>query len=666
MPAQPMPEHPRLLFTPSSIAEMKDRVARYDWARERWNALKRRADDVLDDPIELPPRGGNWWHWYASPRNGAPLRTGEQIGPWRWEHVSPVDGEVFLGDPSEPSKDYDGVAISGVHSRYARIVLDLGIAHAMTGESGYADKARDVLLAYADKYLSYPLHTIRGEERIGGGRVGPQTLDEAVWLIPICQGADLIWDRLSERDRDEIGSKLLIPAARDVILPHDMGVHNIQCWKNSAVGLVGFLLGDDDLIREAIDNPTRGYRRQMEGGVLPDGVWWEGAWGYHFYTVSALWSLTEAARNCGIDLYGDAFRRMFEAPLNLVMPDGKLPAFNDSGTVDLRGSAPIYELSYARYGSERFADLLSASGATSDYALWFRLGDLPAATARTWTSENHTGSGYAVLARGEGADATWVCLKYGPHGGGHGHPDKLNLALYAHGELIGLDPGTARYGQPIQAGWYRTTFAHNTLTVDQTSQKPAEGRCLAFGSSDGVDFAVTQAGDIYDGVRFMRSVALVSAGLIVVHDRIDCDRDRTLDLAMHLEGSWEQVPAGEPWSVPEADGYRYLRDSTTRTSETTTLGLRVSDALRASVLLASGEPTEIITATGVGDHTEDRVPVVVFRRRGNRMSLAWCVALNGAPKSLKSEGTIVEAVDATGKRWRLDFGGDSVAVLDAP
>ena len=36
-------------------------------------------------------------------------------------------------------------------------------------------------------------------------------------------------------DRRAIADKLFLPAARDVILPHRMGIHNIQCWKNSAV-----------------------------------------------------------------------------------------------------------------------------------------------------------------------------------------------------------------------------------------------------------------------------------------------------------------------------------------------------------------------------------------------------------------------------------------------
>jgi hypothetical protein len=130
----------------------------------------------------------------------------------------------------------------------------------------------------------------------------------------MAQGADLVWETLSEADRQTLADKLFLPAARDVILPHRMGVHNIQNWKNSAVGLTGFLLGDDALIRAAIDDPDRGYRTQMARGVQEDGVWYEGAWGYHFYTLSALWPLVEAARNCGTDLYGEPLKKCLKRP----------------------------------------------------------------------------------------------------------------------------------------------------------------------------------------------------------------------------------------------------------------------------------------------------------------------------------------------------------------
>ncbi|HID07210.1 MAG TPA: heparinase, partial [Armatimonadetes bacterium] len=469
-----LPPHPRLLLNREGVAQLKARIERYEWAKVRWEAIKRSAERWLAQQIELPPRGGNWWHWYACPKHGAGLRRGKQIGKWQWEHICPVGKELLRGDPERPQRDYDGCVIMGIHHGLARAVRELGLAYQVTGDERYAKKAREILLAYAERYLSYPLHTVHGASKVGGGRVGSQTLDESTWLITLSQGADLVWQTLTDNDRTIIAEKLLLPAARDVILPHKIGVHNIQCWKNSAVGLVGFLLGDAELIYEAIYNRERGYWTQMHKGVLPDGVWWEGAWGYHFYTLSALWNLTEAARNCGINLYGDELKGMFDAPLRFAMPNLRLPAFNDSGEVDLRGRATFYELAFARYHDTRYVTLLRMSNRQNDFALWFGVGDLPTAEEIKWQSANYPRAGYAILARGKGDQATWLCLKYGPHGGGHGHPDKLNFILYARGLVIAPDPGTARYGIPIQRGWYRTTLAHNTLTVDEASQRPAE------------------------------------------------------------------------------------------------------------------------------------------------------------------------------------------------
>ncbi|MDA1191252.1 MAG: heparinase II/III family protein [Candidatus Poribacteria bacterium] len=656
-----LPPHPRLLLTPQRIEEMKARVEAHDWAKGRYEVLLRRADGLLGDEIKLPPRGSNWYHWYASPENGAPLRRGDEIGEWRWEHIDTVTGKVYLGDPSDPSKDYDGVALSAIHGNWSRAIRDLGVAYQMTGDALYAAKARKILLAYAEKYLEYPLHTTRNEARVGGGRVGPQTLDEAVWLIPVCQGADLIWDTLSEDDRATIADKLLLPAATEVILPHKMGVHNIQCWKNSAVGLVGLLLGHASLIYEAIGNPDRGYYKQMEDGVSPDGAWWEGAWSYHFYTMSSLWALTEAATNCGIDLYGDAFIGMFDAPLQFASPTRTLPPFNDSGEVRLTGGqTSLYELAYARYGDPRYASLLNESDRNNDYALWFGANELPDTSALAVTSANFPTSGYAMLAKGRGEGATWLCLKYGPHGGGHGHPDKLNFVLYAKGAPILIDSGTARYGLPIQGGWYKTTLAHNTLVVDGVSQKAATGKLIAFDGDSETPYVTADAGDIYDSVRFMRTVALVSEDLVLVIDRVESDEPRAFDLATHFRGEWASLPDGGGWSPPDEAGYRYIEDGTSRLVRGTTFTVKVTDALNIATTFADTGSATLITGTGVGDNQADRVPMTLIRRDGTNAAFVWAVALDGSAAELtwddeRRSVTITHRGDE--KTLRLDDGG---------
>lgn len=630
MGRQSLPERPRLLFDRQGIEALKARIERCEWAQKRWRVLLQNGDGWLKESTTLPPRGGNWYHYYACPEHGAALRTGERIGEWQWEHICPIDNKRFRSDPSRPEQDYDGCVIMNVHGQLANRVRDLGILYQVTGDRRYARKAAEIALQYAERYASYPLHTIRGEARIGGGKVGPQTLDEAVWLIPMAQGTDLIWDTLSPTEQDLLAQKLFLPAAREVILPHQLGVHNIQCWKNSAVGLTGLLLDEEELIQQAIHHPERGYWTQMRKGVTADGVWWEGAWGYHFYTLSSLWHLTEAARHCGIDLYGEELRRMYDAPFRFATPSLLLPAFNDSTEVNLRSQAPAYELAYARYKNPLYVQLLAASNRENDYALWFGVESLPKPGAMRWSSANYPTSGYAVLAKGRGEKATWLCLKYGPHGGGHGHPDKLHLEIHAEGAPVATDPGMARYGVPIHANWYRTTLAHNTLVVDERDQQPTEGKCLQFGSTKGAEFVVADAGAIYPGVRFIRAVALLSEEMVLVLDSVQCEGERLLDVALHLQGSWQDLPDGAKWQPPSTRGYSYLREATIHpVQETITLQIRQYQNNILAVTLASDASFELITALGVGKHSEDRVPMLLWRRRSNTLRAVWALHLKG-------------------------------------
>jgi hypothetical protein len=637
-----LPPHPRLLFDATGIARLKQRTDSPQWTR-----LRRSVDQALDEKIELPPRGSNWYHYYVCPTHGARLTTGKRISEWQWEHICPVGKEVLHGDPSRPETDFDGCVLSNTHSRYGNAIRDNGIVYQVTGDAKYAARARELLMAYAERYLSYPLHDIHGQAKVGGGRIGPQTLDEAVWFIPVAQGADLVWDTLSGADRETLAQKLFLPAAREVILPHRMGVHNIQNWKNSAVGLTGFLLGDDALIRAAIDDPTRGYRTQAKG-VQDDGVWFEGAWGYHFYTLHALWPLLEAARNCGIDLYGEPLKKMLEAPIRLAMPNLMLPAFNDSAETDVHND--LYELAWARYHDPVMLAGIPPARNTA-FALWFGEPELPAATSESAGSRNFPASGYAILERA----GTWLCLKYGPSGGGHGHPDKNNFILYAHGDVVFPDPGTRPYGSPLHGEWDRVTIAHNTLVVDETSQTPATGRILAFAPN----YAMTDAGAIYPGIRFIRTAVQLDENVIVFVDQVTADKPHSLDLAFHVNGKWTRPVSGPAPALPSKEGYQHFRDvADSKTTDGITLAVG-----NTAVRLASQEPTEVITGTGVGKSTEDRIPLAIFRRVAQKTTYVWAVALDGTTPALdyqESDGVVT--VNAASRRITVNAAKAEVQV----
>src|SRR4051812_3574684 len=85
-----LPRHPRLLLNAKGIEDLKSRIQTAPFAETWWAKVKRNVDTALDQKVELPPRGGNWTHWYICPKHAVKLQKGEQIGPWRWKHVCPV------------------------------------------------------------------------------------------------------------------------------------------------------------------------------------------------------------------------------------------------------------------------------------------------------------------------------------------------------------------------------------------------------------------------------------------------------------------------------------------------------------------------------------------------------------------------------------------------
>jgi hypothetical protein len=661
-----LPPHPRLLLNAEGIAQLKQRIAAAPWAKASWSSIEADSAKALAGPVELPPRGGNWSHNYVCPEHGARLKQGRQLGPWQWEHRCPVGPHTLRGNPAKASHDFDGNAISAVHARLAKQIVDHGLVYQVTGDARHAARAREILLAYADRYTGYPLHDNQGKPG-RGGRVASQSLTEAGWLTTFTQGADLVWTTLSEADQAAIADKVLRPALDDIILPRRLGIHNIQCHHNSAIGLVGFLLGDETLIARAIDDPVRGYHQQMEKGVLGDGMWTEGSSGYHFYTIAGLWPLTEAARNCGRNLYGRKLQSMFDGPLALAMPDFVLPDFNDSNTVALASQDDFYELALARFNNPGYAPLLAQSKRRGRLAMLYGLTTLPAGSrADLPGSRNSPDSGYAILQQGQGKDATWLCLKYGPHGGGHGHPDKNHFILYSRGRIVAPDAGTHAYGSPLHASWDKTTLAHNTLTVDETPQKPATGKCLAFGSERGVDYVMSDAGPVYQGLRFVRSVAMLSPDLVVFVDQVAADQPRTLDLVYHQNGTWEDLPDGKTWKNPPGPGYEHFTDATLHRLDGPglTFRTRIAKDWPAAVTLAANGETEAVTGYGILKTTADRVPMLVQRRKARNTTFVWAVSLDAAAVKLRVEDlkdqpgnvlTEVARVDvgAGGRQWSL-------------
>ncbi len=559
-PAVPFPARarPHTLLDAADLTRIADWAATYPWAGSARDGIVAAADDW---PAEyeteyalpswsLPPEGGQWTLWYVCPTHGVRLRH-EGSG----RHVCPVDGEVHTGWP------YDQVVYSWMHSDLAAFARDLGLAWRLTGNPLYAAGAADILRAYAVRYAGYDLHNVDGNPTGSAARVLAQTLDEAGWLIPIAWAYDLVADSpaLDDTARTAIEHDLL-RAAVATIRRNPSGMSNWQSWHNAAIAAAGFALDDPTLVAVALRDPANGFEYQLSESVSADGFWYEGSWGYHFYALDALVYTAELARRAGYDAYGDpALRGMLEAPVRFAMPDGSLPAFNDSGTSNVRSQRRHYEVAWNRYGDPLFAAPLSGASRGRDALLW-GAATLPETEDLAFGSLLFPDAGYAVLRTGAGDDANYLALDYGPHGGWHGHYDKLGFVLYARGIQLAIDPGTQSYAAPTHDTWDKVTVAHNTVVVDETTQAEATGTLHRFAALPELAAAAADAGEAYATASLERSLLLCPEYVIDrcrVAARDGASHD--IDWIVHLVGEpTTELPLAPYAGFPSSAGYQHL------------------------------------------------------------------------------------------------------------
>lgn len=369
---------------------------------------------------------------------------------------------------------------------------------------------------------------------------------------------------------------------------------------------MGFALADQELIDAAIDGRS-GFRFQMEKSVTPDGFWYEGAWGYHFYALDPLLRLAEMGAKNGYDLYAaEPLKRMFDAPLRMLLPSGNLPAFNDSKEVNLYGYDALYEFAWAHYADPAYAAVLGTRTRGLN-ALLFGSEDVPKAALEGLKSAAFPDSGYAVLRAPQG-DYT-VAMKFGPHGGGHGHYDKLNFVSYANGATQALDPGTQSYAAPTHNTWDKVTIAHNTVTVDETTQNEAAGH-LEWADLEGETYRAVRAmgGAAYSSATLARTMLVTAEYALDVFEAAGTDgQEHTFDWAYHSDG----VVTGDPGlqfdafsGFPAKNGYQHITETTA--AQTAGAWQAVIDQGQAPYALTMGVYNSSANVTGAASSSKEQ------------------------------------------------------------
>ena len=639
--AAPLPEleRPLLFASAETIERAKQRAERYDWASERLDAIVAAGDRALDLEVEVPDEGGQWSHHYVCEDCGVRLRTQSPT-----EHVCTRCEKVHTGWP------WDQVVIARQHRRLTGAVEELGLAYAFTDDLRYAEKAREILLAYGHRYRDFPLQDSRGGQGQSAGRLFAQTLDESVRIIGVAWGYDLILHSgvFTAEDR-EIIEEGYLRAVVEVILRNDRNISNWQSWHNAGIAAVGFCLRDAELASLALNGPS-GLRFQLRNSVLSDGFWYEGAVDYHYYALNALRYTVEAAWHSGIDFYdNEVYRSLYETPLLYVYPDLTYPAVNDSNRSSIAGRHAMYEIAHARFGDELFVTVAERGNRNSLEALLWGVDELPPAPPLAQASHSFDGVGVTALRHGIEEEQTYVHMAWGPHGGGHGHPDKLSMILWALNTELAPDPGRLAYGASLHHTWYKQTISHSTVVLDERSQRPAEGRLLAFHDGEIARVARAEVDTAYPDVRMRRTLILADDYLLDLFD-LHAGEERVADWAYHNIGEHAPPFDTEALEGPlgEDHGYQHITDVRTATLDGTWhTDFAVEDTGRVRLTMLGEEGTRVFLGTGITGRGIEPIPSLVVRRNAARTN--WVSTFEwretGAEFAIRSIETIPVTVD---------------------
>ncbi|GAB4086299.1 heparinase II/III family protein [Myceligenerans cantabricum] len=471
----------------------------------------------------VPTAPGGWWHDYVCPGHDVELQ-----GPAAEGHRCPR-GCVVTGER------YDAAWVTLEHQRHAREVRRLARADDPARRSDAVTLLDEITKVYTD--VVGPGWNESAEPWMLRGRMFAQALTEAQWAAQIADAVLALGPEARVAGLDdmleglhatfETSYRVLIDERRDER-------NNYTAWLCAAGMLTARALG---AAQEVTGTWSRRALAHLEVAIDDEGWEWEGSTYYHLFVLRAhLLALRDVDPG---DLPARAIERlaaMVRVLAEVAAPDGGLPAIHDGPYDRVSAHQEVLEVAAMAQGLltptglEAVARFARSRLGTDDDGLdrrlqqWFS-GPPVQVPAPTRQSTLFASAGYAVLR--DDTDTLQAIVDAGPHGGAHGHHDKLALYLYGSAPWQPA-PGVPPYASPLRRGHYARTVAHPTVGIDGLDQEPTTGRVERWDPRAGL---VVTTADPYPGVRVRRAVRLVH-GVVTDVVTVDCDEPREIVLGL--------------------------------------------------------------------------------------------------------------------------------------
>ena len=474
-----------------------------------------------------------------------------------------IDAEILQGIDTPIPQDYSGGYTHVRHKRNMIVLQKAGVLYQILDDEKYAKYVKDMLMQYEAMYKTLPLHPkTRSYAR---GKLFWQCLNDSNWLVYVSQAYDCVYNYLSQEERNKLETNLFKPFADHISVDSPQfyqRVHNHSTWGNAAVGMIGLVMKDQELIDRALygikdlkldtnekdddggflnKDGKAGFLANIEEPFSPDGYYNEGPY-YQRYAMYPFLVFAEGLHNVKPELKIFEYKngvllKSINALLNLSDADGDFFPLNDGQKgMSYYNDALVTAVDISYYFGTQDSGLLSIAEKQNkvlldDSGLAVALG-IKNGLAKPFDKKsinlsdgpNGTQGGVGILRNKE----IELVFKYAAQGSSHGHYDKLSYSLYENGEEILQDYGLARFVNIEQKGggnylkenktWAKQTIAHNTLTQNETSHFNGEYEIgsqhhsdLHYFSSDNENVQVVSAKEVnaYPGTEMLRTMAII-------------------------------------------------------------------------------------------------------------------------------------------------------------